>query len=122
MGLRWSIQGTQKRRPFDGLQGEKCRDFHTRCQLIYLKGEGRNLPEGCWVLDPATTPDELIQACAEEKSWSIEEVNLEAGNSELATDSVLQKFIVKCGPGKWSEYRSIKEHYCQCWVCNLGGQ
>lgn len=33
-----------------------------------LKGEGINLPEGCWDLDPAATPDELLSAASEAKT------------------------------------------------------
>lgn len=33
-----------------------------------LKGEGINLPEGCWDLDPAATPDELLSAATEAKT------------------------------------------------------
>ncbi|XP_073282522.1 uncharacterized protein [Primulina huaijiensis] len=35
-----------------------------------LKVEGMNLPEGCWDLDPAATPDELLQAETEVRNNS----------------------------------------------------
>ncbi|KAF8409703.1 hypothetical protein HHK36_005782 [Tetracentron sinense] len=33
-----------------------------------LKGEDCNLPDGCWDLDPAATPEELLQAVTEERT------------------------------------------------------
>lgn len=32
-----------------------------------LEGEGNNLPDKCWDLDPAATPDELLHAATEGK-------------------------------------------------------
>ena len=34
----------------------------------WLLKEGANLPEGCWDLDPAATPDELLVAAPEAKT------------------------------------------------------
>ncbi|XP_009793529.1 uncharacterized protein [Nicotiana sylvestris] len=35
--------------------------FSHQVPSCLLKGEGMNLPEGCWDLDPAATPDDLLQ-------------------------------------------------------------
>ena len=35
--------------------------FSHQVPSCLLKGEGLNLPDGCWDLDPAATPEELLQ-------------------------------------------------------------
>nr|GEZ56012.1 hypothetical protein [Tanacetum cinerariifolium] len=33
--------------------------------LVKLEGEGLNVPDGCWDLDPGATPEQLLQADAD---------------------------------------------------------
>ncbi|XP_051114691.1 uncharacterized protein LOC127240200 [Andrographis paniculata] len=46
-----------------------------------LKVEGKNLPDGCWDLDPAATPEELLQGEAELLNGT------DSGQSDKATES-----------------------------------
>ncbi|KVI02062.1 uncharacterized protein LOC112501209 [Cynara cardunculus var. scolymus] len=39
--------------------------FSHQVPSCLLKGQGLNLPDGCWDLDPAATPEELLQAAME---------------------------------------------------------
>ncbi|KAI5683102.1 hypothetical protein M9H77_04330 [Catharanthus roseus] len=39
--------------------------FSHQVPSCLLKGEGLNLPDGCWDLDPAATPEELLQGATE---------------------------------------------------------
>ncbi|KAK1418148.1 hypothetical protein QVD17_27287 [Tagetes erecta] len=41
--------------------------FSHQVPACILKGQGLNLPDGCWDLDPAATPEQLLQADADEK-------------------------------------------------------
>ncbi|XP_071736707.1 uncharacterized protein [Rutidosis leptorrhynchoides] len=40
--------------------------FSHQVPSCLLKGQGLNLPDGCWDLDPAATPEQLLQADADE--------------------------------------------------------
>ncbi|XP_059661232.1 uncharacterized protein LOC132307470 [Cornus florida] len=42
--------------------------FSHQVPSLLLKGESFNLPDGCWDLDPAATPEELLQAITEVKA------------------------------------------------------
>ncbi|XP_071730054.1 uncharacterized protein [Rutidosis leptorrhynchoides] len=41
--------------------------FSHQVPSCLLKGQGLNLPDGCWDLDPAATPEQLLQADADEE-------------------------------------------------------
>lgn len=49
--------------------------FSHQVPSCLLKGEGLNLPDGCWDLDPAATPEELLQAAMEETAATPAAVN-----------------------------------------------
>ncbi|KAL4588924.1 hypothetical protein LXL04_001824 [Taraxacum kok-saghyz] len=49
--------------------------FSHQVPSCWLKGEGLNLPDGCWDLDPAATPEELLQAAMEDTAATLVAAN-----------------------------------------------
>nr|XP_043628549.1 uncharacterized protein LOC122599983 [Erigeron canadensis] len=45
--------------------------FSHQVPSCLLKGQGLNLPDGCWDLDPAATPEQLLQADAHEEEKKV---------------------------------------------------
>ncbi|KAI3703965.1 hypothetical protein L1987_74165 [Smallanthus sonchifolius] len=46
--------------------------FSHQVPACLLKGQGLNLPDGCWDLDPAATPEQLLEADDDEKKVEVE--------------------------------------------------
>ncbi|KAI3457720.1 hypothetical protein Pfo_014383 [Paulownia fortunei] len=60
-----------------------------------LKVEGTNLPEGCWDLDPAATPDELLQGETECNN------NISPGQTEKSSETPEEQYpVVPAGPSE----------------------
>ncbi|KAL7600593.1 hypothetical protein Lser_V15G24907 [Lactuca serriola] len=49
--------------------------FSHQVPSCLLQGEGLNMPDGCWDLDPAATPEELLRAAMEESAATLAAVN-----------------------------------------------
>ncbi|CAI9089976.1 OLC1v1024636C1 [Oldenlandia corymbosa var. corymbosa] len=61
--------------------------FSHQVPSCLLKGDTFNLPDGCWDLDPAATPDELLQLVQErQKEESLPQTGVEVG---VSNDSCL---------------------------------
>ncbi|PWA54643.1 DnaJ domain-containing protein [Artemisia annua] len=54
--------------------------FSHQVPSCLLKGQGLNLPDGCWDLDPAATPEELLQAAVDEEK---QDLNVQSTNINM---------------------------------------